>query len=82
MIAVLAFAIRLYLSMRLASATVPVRPLDPPDARSLHQQPVSKTGRLVVRAAIKVGAVLMAVETASPATPDFGVRSRRSGRAS
>ena len=72
MIALSTFAITAYLSLRLASATAPLRLLDHPNARSLHQQPVPRTGGLAVLAGISVGLSLMMFATAGAAIPTLG----------
>jgi len=61
LIAWLAFTISLYLSLRFAGAASPSRLLDHPNARSLHQRPISRNGGLAVLAGMIMGMLLMMV---------------------
>lgn len=82
-IAVLVLAISLDLSMRLASAAVPARRSTLTSRRALTASAARFKGRPTGSAGGDYGRHSSdMVETASPTTPDFGVRSRRPGRAS
>ena len=66
LIAALTSAITSYLSMRFVGVTAPLRLLDHPNARSLHQRPIPKTGGLAVLAGIMVGVLLMMFAITDP----------------
>ena len=61
LIAWLASAISLYLSLRFAGLASPSRLPDHPNARSLHQRPIPRTSGLAVLAGIIMGVLLMMV---------------------
>ena len=63
MIAWLAFAITSSLSLRLAGGAAFLHLVDHPNARSLHQTPVPKTGGLAVLAGIMIGGWLVLLVT-------------------
>ncbi len=65
--ALLAFTITLFLSRCLLSAAARLRLLDHPNARSLHGQPIPRTGGLAVLGGIFAGlSVTLLVETVPP----------------
>jgi UDP-N-acetylmuramyl pentapeptide phosphotransferase/UDP-N-acetylglucosamine-1-phosphate transferase len=71
-IALFVFTITACLSPRFANLAAPLRLLDHPNARSLHQQPVPRTGGLTLLAGIMVGLLLMMPATAGAAIQVLG----------
>ncbi len=72
MIAWLAFAITSYLSLRLARGAIFLHLVDHPNARSLHQQPVPRTGGLAILAGTMIGGWLMLLVTTGAAVQPLG----------
>ena len=69
----LAFAIAFFSSRRLARAAILSRLLDYPNARSLHQRPVPRTGGLAMLAGMMTGVLLIMFATAAgPPLQTFG----------
>jgi UDP-N-acetylmuramyl pentapeptide phosphotransferase/UDP-N-acetylglucosamine-1-phosphate transferase len=75
MLAVLAFAIGIGATYVLAHPESPVRWMDEPNARSLHEVPTPRGGGLAIVVAVAVGALVMAVAGihAGPAATSLGV---------
>lgn len=63
LIAASTFAGAFYFSTRLVSAAAPLRLLDRPNTRSLHQQPTPRTGGLALLAGMAIGILLMTFAT-------------------
>lgn len=62
----MAFAITFFLGRRLTRAAALPRLLDYPNARSLHQRPVPRTGGLAMLAGMMVGVLPLLLTTAGP----------------
>ncbi|MDG4549636.1 MAG: glycosyltransferase family 4 protein [Candidatus Contendobacter sp.] len=68
----MAFAVTFFLSRRLACAAVLPGLLDYPNARSLHQRPIPRTGGLAMLAGMIVGMSPAMLATADPPLRAFG----------